>query len=161
MQTSQRQAIDLLDRQFTLAIDGLRSLTTSVPDHLLYRPTPSLTVGENILRSAGVVEQTCGGITTNLWDDPFEWTLPETLSTSSRILEYLSEVETAKRRAFASLAADDVLLKYIAVPWSDNCPVLELLLQTLARSTDYRGRAVATLKMLSDVSATGVIMSDS
>jgi hypothetical protein len=161
MQTSQPQAIELLERQFSSAIDGLRSFTRSVPDQLLYRPTPDLSVGENILRSAGVVEQTCGGITTNLWDDPFEWTLPETLSTSSRILEYLSEVETAKQRAFASLANDAVLLKYIAVPWSDNCPLLELLVQTLVKSAEYRGRAVATLKMLSDVSATGVIMSGS
>ena len=37
--------------------------------------------GEYILRSAAAVEQTFGGITTRLWDDPFEWTLPEALST--------------------------------------------------------------------------------
>ena len=32
--------------------------------------------------SAGTIEQTFGGITANLWDDPFEWTLPETLHRS-------------------------------------------------------------------------------
>jgi hypothetical protein len=117
----------------------------------LYRPTRSLTIGENILKSAGVIEQTCGGITTNLWDDPFEWTLPETLSTTKHIDEYLSEVTVAKDRAFAFMKSDEVLLKYIAAPWSDNCRLLDLLLQTLVKAAEYRGRAVTMLEILSDV----------
>src|SRR5262252_8371298 len=63
-------------------------------------------VAENILRGAGVIEQTFGGITANLWDDPFEWTLPETLSTTDRIIEYLAEVEKTRLQAFNSFAAD-------------------------------------------------------
>jgi hypothetical protein len=150
MQT-QRPIIDILDLQFASSLNSLRTLTQSVPDDLLYRASPFLTIGENILKSAGIVEQTCGGITTNLWDDPFEWTLPETLSSTKHILEYLSEVATAKDRAFAFLKSDDVLLKYIAAPWSDNCRLLDLLLQTLTKSADYRGRAVTMLEILSDV----------
>ena len=155
---SQRVVVELLDREFVYLIDRLRSLTQSVPTDLLYKQPPSVTVGENILKSAGVVEQTFGGITTNLWDDPFEWTLPEALSTPGHILEYLLEVEATKVRAFASLTSDGVLFKLIALPSGESCRLLELLMQTLVRAADYRGQAAATLKMLSDVSASGFII---
>ncbi len=161
MQTStdsQRDVVDLLDREFASLVEGLRALTKSVRPDTLYRRPPSVTIGENILKSAGVVEQTFGGITTNLWDDPFEWTLPETLSTPGHILEYLAEVETTRKRGFASFVDDGALLKYIALPSDEPCQLLPLLLQTLTRASDYRGRAVATLKMFSDVSATGFII---
>jgi len=49
-----------------------------------------------LIRSAAVVEQCFGGITSRLWDDPFEWTLPETLTGSKQVLEYLSEVKEAR-----------------------------------------------------------------
>jgi hypothetical protein len=145
---TQRAIVDLLDLEVASLLNSLSSLTRSVPNDLLYRRMSGLTVGENILKSAGVIEQTCGGITTNLWDDPFEWTLPETLSTTERILDYLSEVVTAKNRAFAFLGDDEVLLKYIAAPWSDNCQIIELLLQTLMKAAECRGKALATLEML-------------
>jgi hypothetical protein len=155
---SQHVTVDLLDREFTSLIDSLRTLTKSVPAELMYRRPPSVTIGENILKSAGVVEQTFGGLTTNLWDDPFEWTLPETLSTPEHILEYLSEVEITKGRAFASFVDDETLLKYIGVPSGNPCRLLELLIQTLIGAANSRGQAVATLKMLSDVSANGFII---
>jgi hypothetical protein len=155
---SQRTAVDVLERQFAILVDTLRTFTRSVPANLLYRQSPSLTVGEHILRSAGVVEQTFGGITTNLWDDPFEWTLPETLSTSSHILEYLTEVETTMSRGFASFVDDETLLKFIALPSGDSRRLLEVLIETLSRAYDYRGQAFATLKMLSTASAPGFII---
>jgi hypothetical protein len=155
---SQRETVDLFDREFTSLIDSLRTLTKSVPAELLYRRPPSITIGENILKSAGVVEQTFGGITTSLWDDPFEWTLPETLSTPEHILEYLLEVETTKSRAFRSFVDDKTLLKYIALPSGNPCRLLELLVRTLIAAAGYRGQAGATLKMLSDVSAPGFII---
>ena len=155
---SQRVIVDLLDREYVSLLDVLRSLAMSVPTDLLYKQPPSVTVGENILKSAGVVEQTFGGITTNLWDDPFEWTLPEALSTPGHILEYLSEVEATKIRAFTSLTSDDVLFKLIALPSGESCRLLELLMQTLVRAAAYHGQAAATLKILSDVSATGFII---
>jgi hypothetical protein len=148
----QRDVVDLLDREFYALIESLRVLVKSVPNDLLYRPASALTIGENILKSAGVVEQTFGGLTANLWDDPFEWTLPETLSTTDDIVDYLSEVEKTRARAFSSFANDAALLKYIAVPSGDPCRLLGLLLETLTRASDYRGQAIAMLKMLSDVS---------
>ena len=155
---TERTVVNLLDREFASFGESLLILTKSVPVDLLYRQPPSHTIGENILRSAGAVEQTFGGITANLWDDPFEWTLPETLSTPDLILEYLSEVETTRLRAFSSFVNDDTLLKYIAVPSGKPCSILELLLKTISRSCDYRGRAAATLKLLSDVHAPGFII---
>ncbi|HEX2269316.1 MAG TPA: hypothetical protein VHH35_07275, partial [Pyrinomonadaceae bacterium] len=56
-----------------------------------------------ILRSAAVIEQTFGGLTANLWDDPFEWTLPETLSTPELVIEHLSEVDALRQRFFSSI----------------------------------------------------------
>ena len=143
----------LLDREFAVLIESLRKLTLKTPAHLLYFSPPSITVGESILRSAGLIEQTFGGIASNLWDDPFEWTLPETLSNSDRVLEYLSEVEATRTRVFASFVSDETLFKLIALPSGEPCRLVELLVQTLMRASEYRGRAVAMLKMLSDVHA--------
>ena len=95
------------------------------------------------------MEQTFGGLTANLWDDPFEWTLPETLSTPEAIVEHLSEVDSMRKRVFDSIDGDGALSKYVAVPSGAPTPLFELLIETLARASDYRGRAVATLKNLS------------
>lgn len=145
--------VSILDREFAQLMESLRALTSKTPPHLLYRSPPTITVGENILRSAGVVEQTFGGIASNLWDDPFEWTLPETLSTNDLILDYFSEVEATRVKTFPSFDSDQTLFKLVALPSGESCQLIELLVQTLVRASDYRGRAVATLKMLSDVGA--------
>jgi hypothetical protein len=102
-----------------------------------------VSIGENILRSAAAVEQTCGGLTANLWDDPFEWTLPETLSSADRIVEYLSEVDLARQRAFNSILDDSALTKYVSVPSGEPRLLVSLLLETLVSASDYRGRAAA------------------
>ena len=93
-----------------------------------------------ILRSAATIEQLCGGLTSNLWDDPFEWTLPETLSSPDRIVDYLSEVDLARERAFASID-DAALTKYIAVPSGKERQLISVLLETLVRAGEFRGRA--------------------
>ncbi|HEX8354539.1 MAG TPA: hypothetical protein VF611_16660, partial [Pyrinomonadaceae bacterium] len=49
------------------------------------RVFPVYSCGEHLLRSAAAVEQTFGGITVNLWDDPFEWTLPESMPTPADV----------------------------------------------------------------------------
>lgn len=143
-----REIVDQLDQQFGALIQSLKTLVQSVPPDHLYRSPPSVSIGENILRSAAAIEQTCGGITTNLWDDPFEWTLPETLSSGERIIDYLSEVDLSRQRAFKAILDDSALSKYISVPSGEPCRLVAVLLETLVRAGDYRGRAVAAGKIL-------------
>ena len=130
-----REIVQHLDQAFANVIASLKDLAGSVPPELL-------------LRSAAVIEQTCGGLTANLWDDPFEWTLPETLSSPERILEYLSEVDLARQRVFNSIRDDSALTKYISAPTGEQL-LVNLLLETLVKAGDYRGRAVASVKLFS------------
>ena len=106
-------------------------------------------VGEYVLRSAGKVEQTFGGITTRLWDDPFEWTLPEKLSTRELISEYLREVEATRSNGFALLKSDEDLRREIPAPVK-MMAIFEVLLDALARAEHFQGRAFAVFQMFSD-----------
>ncbi|MDX6290740.1 MAG: hypothetical protein QOH42_2539, partial [Blastocatellia bacterium] len=108
---------------------------------------PLHSCGEHLLRSAAVVEQTFGGITTNLWDDPFEWTLPETLPTPDKVSGYLDEVEATRKHGFQLLKSDMDLVKEIMAP-SGSTQLLPLLLDTLARAAHHQGRSWATFEIL-------------
>jgi hypothetical protein len=130
-----REIVQQIDQAFAKLITSLKDLAGSVQPDLL-------------LRSAAVIEQTCGGLTANLWDDPFEWTLPETLSDTGRIIKYLSEVDLARQRAFNSIRDDSALTRYISAPAGEQ-QLVNLLLETLVKAGHYRGRAVATMKLLS------------
>ena len=105
--------------------------------------------GEYILRSAGAVEQTFGGITTRLWDDPFEWTLPEELSTVEKFTEYLAEVEETRKKGFAFFNSDEDLLRELPAPEKLKS-IFEILLDALARAEHFQGRAFAVYQMVSD-----------
>jgi hypothetical protein len=133
-----REIVNHLDEQFASLINSLKDLVSSVSPGLLYRNPPAVSIGENILRSAAAIEQTCGGLTVNLWDDPFEWTLPETLSNADLIIDYLSEVDVARQRAFSSILDDGALSKYISAPSGESRLLISLLLETLAKASDYR-----------------------
>jgi hypothetical protein len=146
-----RELVESLDREFARLHSRACSLIEKIPDDLLYRTTPSMgtlaSVGENVLRSAAAVEQTFGGITSNLWDDPFEWTLPEYLSTPGKVIEHLIEVEATRKRAFGSFDNDACLLKHVATPSGETKPLIELLLETLVRAAQYQGQALAALQL--------------
>ena len=145
--TTDREIVQYIDREFADLLKSLKDLAAAVPVNLLYRSPPA-SIGECILRSGAAIEQICGGLTSNLWDDPFEWTLPETLSNSDLIVDYLTEVERLRELAFNSISDDGVLTKYISAPNGEQ-QLVNLLLETLVRASDYHGRAVATIKMLS------------
>ena len=156
--SASRTIILLFEREFSSLLERLRSLAATMPSEALYKNVGPSSVGVGILKSAGVLEQAFGGITTNLWDDPFEWTLPETLSTPALVLEYLAEVDNTKQRAFSSFEDDGALQKLIALPSGESCSLLQLLIKTLQRASEYCGQATATLKMLFDASASGFII---
>src|SRR6185436_11799101 len=102
LKSSSRDIIQNFDSQFLRLHSRSCSLIGTTPLELIYcgvvksQPTVIPSMGEQLLRSAAAVERTFGGITANLWDDPFEWTLPEHLSTKERIDEYLGEVEDTR-----------------------------------------------------------------
>ena len=126
-----REIVQHIDEEFASLIRSLKDLARSVPPDFPY---------QYILRSAAAIEQMCGGLTANLWDDPFEWTLPETLSNADRVVEYLSEVDLARERAFNSID-DGALTKYVSVPSGESQLLISLLLETLVRASEFRGRA--------------------
>jgi hypothetical protein len=146
-----RELVECLDREFARLHLRACSLIGKTPDDRLYRITPTLgtlaSVGENVLRSAAAIEQTFGGITSNLWDDPFEWTLPEYLSTPGKLIEHLVEVEETRKRAFSSFDDDACLLKQVATPSGETKALVELLLETLVRAAQYQGQAVAAFQL--------------
>ena len=151
-----RTFIDSFDRRFNSIYSGSVELLAKIPNEKLFQRPRELkntfemfSCGEFILRSAGAVEQTFGGITTKLWDDPFEWTLPEKLSTTKMIREYLDEGEATRHNGFAFFRSDDDLKRQIPAP--DELRTLhEILLDTVARAGHYQGRAYAVFRMFSD-----------
>ena len=124
-----REIVQHIDQAFAILIISLKDLARSGSSDLHY-----------ILRSAAAIEQMCGGLTSNLWDDPFEWTLPETLSNADRVVEYLGEVDLAREHAFNSID-DAALTKYISVPSGEERLLISVLLETLVKASDLRGRA--------------------
>ncbi|MCP9494770.1 MAG: hypothetical protein MSG64_09980 [Pyrinomonadaceae bacterium MAG19_C2-C3] len=153
---SGKDLIGVFDEQFTRIHIASCLFIETVPPELLYlQPRssamlPVYSCGEYVLRSAGKVEQTFGGITANLWDDPFEWTLPETLPRTSDIIDYLNEAEAMRGRGFAVLNTDADLNKEIAVPSGERETLLRLIVDTLRCAAHYQGRAFATLRFLCD-----------
>ena len=137
------------DREFARLERAWRELIRETSDQILYQKDNQrdLSVGEQVLQSARIVEQTFGGITANLWDDPFEWTLPETLTTSDKLLAYLGEVENARRRGFALFQSDEDLLKTIVTP-TGSTQVLSLLLDTLVRARHHQLNAEELCKKI-------------
>ena len=149
-----RQIIKSLDEQFQKLHQRSRELIAGTsPDNLYRRPeskaatTTRLSGGEYVLRSAAVVEQTFGGLSTNLWDDPFEWTLPETLFSPAKVMEYLDEVEATRNLGFELFKGDDELLKDIVGP-AGNVQLAHLMLDTLVRAAHYLGAAEATFERI-------------
>ncbi|CAN5409971.1 hypothetical protein BH10ACI3_BH10ACI3_00940 [soil metagenome] len=138
--------IDKLSRELLERIDDVELFTRP-------RITPNsmaaFSCGEYILRSAAMVEKTFGGITTRLWDDPFEWTLPEKLENKRNILRYLDEVEATRINGFGFFASDDDLKRQIPAP-ETLTPLVEILIDTLAKASHYQGRAFAVFQTLSD-----------
>lgn len=73
-------------------------------------------IGEFTIRAIGKIEQACGGITTRLWDDPFEWTLPESFTDISAIHLYFVDVAATVERCFEFIGSDGSLAAVIPAP---------------------------------------------
>ena len=148
---TKRQIIECLDREFArLHVQSCEIIKqTSAQDLYKAQGQAAQSVGDAVLRCVAAIERTFGGITSSLWDDPFEWTLPEQLSTTAKIIDHLNEVEDLRRQAFVSFSDDSCLVKQVATPPDKSQPLIALLLETLAQAANYQGQALAAQKTLS------------
>jgi hypothetical protein len=137
-----RHIVESLDRAFARLHSRSCRIIEGTPVAALYHVSGGPSIGESVLKCAAVVEQTFGGITANLWDDPFEWTLPEHLTTPVKVIEYLEEVEATRARAFASFTDDECLIKGVATPAEETRRLIDLLLETLQRASTHQGSGV-------------------
>jgi hypothetical protein len=151
-----KSLIKTFEEQFEKLHDRSWKFVSMIPDDkLFWKPREFESIytmfscGEYVLRSAAAIEQAFGGITTRLWDDPFEWTLPEELSTTEKLLEYLREVEETRRKGFAFFNSDADLLREMPAPEKLKS-IAAILLETLARAEHFQGRAFAVYQMFSD-----------
>lgn len=145
--------IEIFDRHFRVIHERSCEFAELIPDDRLFWKPPAIeaySCGEYLLRSAAAVEQTFGGISARLWDDPFEWTLPEELATRDKIIEYLDEVEATRNKGFAYFGSDADLARIIPAP-QQMTPIFELLLATASRAGHFQGRAFAVFQMFSPV----------
>ncbi len=143
--------INILDRKFSQLHKKSCEIIKKTPEsELFYKLDETymiFSVGEFVLRSAGKVEQSFGGITARLWDDPFEWTLPEELSTNEKILEYLSEVEQTRMKGFETFQSDEMLNKELPAP-EELKSLFEILIETLTAAENIQGRATVVLQLI-------------
>lgn len=141
--------IEIFTAQFQTLEHRWFEILHSLPEERLFeRPQVGVAVvesrsaGELLLRSAARIEQTFGGLMTRLWDDPFEWTLPEELSTRSRVAEYLNEVVLTRKKGLAFFASDAEFYQRIPAP-EVLTPIAEVLLKSLIDAAEINGRAAA------------------
>ncbi|MEP6849026.1 MAG: hypothetical protein ABI999_09225 [Acidobacteriota bacterium] len=151
-----RSMIEGFGERFRILDHNSRELLKKLSDELLFarpreieRALTPFSCGEYLLRSAAMVEKTFGGITTRLWDDPFEWTLPEQISSTTLLLEYLDEVEETRLAGFTLFESDDMLRREIPAPEKLRT-LFDILLETVAHAEHYQGRAFAVFQVLSD-----------
>ncbi|HSQ24059.1 MAG TPA: hypothetical protein VLN44_06610 [Pyrinomonadaceae bacterium] len=137
------------DREFLRLQSEWRELIRAIePEKIYQRPSArGSSFGEYVVRSARAVEQTFGGITANLWDDPFEWTLPENLTTPEKLLEYFDEVGATRQRGFALFKNDEDLMKEVMTP-SGKMQLASLLLDTLVRARHHQLKAREVYKQI-------------
>ncbi len=145
------EAVENLDVEFADLLQRSRDLVSRLSSEKLYaRPNGCAeSVGERLMRSAAIVEQSFGGLMANLWDDPYEWTLPETLNTPAKVIEYLDEVETTRRQAFDAFKTDGDLSKEIMTP-GGAIQLRQFLLDTLRRARHHQQRARAIFELLKE-----------
>jgi hypothetical protein len=111
-----RDRIETFDLEFVELHLSRADAARRAGNELIYRTEPGhetelwpISTGTLLIRSAAAVEQMINGITVRLWDDPFEWTLPERLPTVENLFAYFEEVETIRKRGFAFLKSVVVL----------------------------------------------------
>ncbi len=142
----QRKNIEDFEREFEILHGSSVELLDAFPEDRLFTKTAlngeSISFGFELIRSAAQIEKAFGGITTRLWDDPFEWTLPEELSDKSAIKNYLEEVRTTQAKGLRFIKSDDELSLQIPAP-EKFLSLSEILTETVTLSNFHLDRASA------------------
>lgn len=141
---SEFAALDTRSRDLIARIGAERMYERPSGSERLYAVA---SVGECVLRSAAIVEQTFLGITRRLWDDPFEWTLPEKLSSPDLVTEYLDEVAETTHVGMSFFTSDSDLSRQMPSPERLRT-IFEILLDTIARAEHFQGKAAAILETI-------------
>jgi hypothetical protein len=144
-----RERIEKIDLQFAEHHRERCELAQASGDERIYLTSDlkslwPVSIGLHLIRSAAVVEQMINGITVRLWDDPFEWTLPERLPGVAYLIEYFHEVEAARIKGFEFLKDDLDLERSIPAP-IDLKTLDQVFAETQRSSTNYLSRARSLL----------------
>jgi hypothetical protein len=141
-----RERIEDFERQFETLHKSAAELLDAFPEDRLFVKIAlngeSISFGVELIRSAAEVEKTFGGITTRLWDDPFEWTLPEELSDKAAVKNYLEEVRSTRTNGLRCIKSDNELAQEIPAP-EKLLSLSEILTETVTLSTFHMDRASA------------------
>ena len=140
-----RSLIDSLGQRFESIHSASLELLDEFPaDHLFIHSELGGERGTSfafeLIRAAAEVEKAFGGITRRLWDDPFEWTLPEELSTKTAIRNYLAEVAAAREKGLRFIRSDEELSAKIPAP-EEFLSLSEILTQTISRADNHLANA--------------------
>jgi uncharacterized damage-inducible protein DinB len=152
---SRVSAIRTIESEFNLLHENLIEVLELIPaDRLYWRPFESASFvrvyscGELISHVGGLMEYSFNGITSNFWEEPFEWTTREALPNQAAIREYLEEVARVRRVAFDHLTDSD-LSKQLFYPNATATSVGEILITTLTHAAHHRGQVYAYVHLFS------------
>src|SRR6266700_1024548 len=148
--------IEIFAEEFAQVEDSVVKVLPLIPEDKLYwKPFQSTnhvriySCGDLISHYMGTIEAACNGILNNFWDDPFEWTLRESLPNHQYLGAYIAEVIAVTKETFVLLKSDD-LEKKIYLPNGEPTTIGKLLLKTLLHAVHHRGQLYAYVHLLSD-----------
>jgi hypothetical protein len=142
----QRNRIQDFEHEFESLHKSAVELLEAFPEDHFFAMTglngELISFGVELIRSAAEVEKAFGGITRRLWDDPFEWTLPEELSDKAAIKNYLDEVRSTRTKGLRFIKHDGELSQQIPAP-EKFLSLSEILTETISLASVHLERATA------------------
>jgi uncharacterized damage-inducible protein DinB len=148
--------VEVIGGEFERIHQNLIEVLAIIPEEKLYwKPFESekfiriYSCGELISHIGGIVEYAFNGITSNLWEEPFEWITREVLPTRSHLAGYLDDVARLRRMAFEDFTDLD-LPKRIYYPNAASTTLGEILVKTLSHAAHHRGQVYAYVHLFAD-----------
>ncbi|HEY7912005.1 MAG TPA: DinB family protein [Blastocatellia bacterium] len=147
--------VEIIGAEFELIHNNLMEVLDLIPGERLYwKPFESesfirvYSCGELISHIGGSMEYAFNGITSNFWEEPFEWITREVLPDARAIKGYLEETARVRQVAFSRLTDED-MPKKVYFPDASETTIGEILLTTLAHASHHRGQVYAYVHLFS------------